>query len=101
MIYCFAGASLMTLMGFAMIFGLMLVEKKMQGHDWSKKYNRLIGLGFVLMFVPWLFLTQTEAIKNAEFWTAALDLIASSVPGFLYLIIIEGVYKKKLKAEQK
>ena len=81
------------------LFGKMNIAEKFKGHEWTKDYMRELGIGDILLGVPWLILYFAFKQYDPGYWTIFLLIILLALPSLIYVILIERKYNKRLKKD--
>ncbi|MBQ6878343.1 MAG: hypothetical protein IJO22_08115 [Oscillospiraceae bacterium] len=81
------------------LFGKMNIAEKFKGHEWTKDYMRELGIGDILLGVPWLILYFAFKQYDPGYWTIFLLIILLALPSLIYVILIERKYNKLLKKD--
>ncbi len=81
------------------LFGKMNIPEKYKGHEWTKSYMKEIGIGDILLGIPWLILCFASEQYDPGFGMTFLLIILLALPSFIYIIFTERKYSKLIKKE--
>ena len=81
------------------LFGKMNIPEKFKGHEWTKSYMKELGIGDILLGVPWLILYFAFKQYDPGYWTVFLLIILLALPSLIYVILVERKYDKLLKKD--
>ena len=81
------------------LFGKRNVEEKFKGYEWTKSYMKEMGIGDILLGIPWLILYFAFKQYDPGSWTIFLLIILLALPSLIYVILIERKYSKLLKKD--
>lgn len=89
-------AILWIIYGIIGLLGFQFIPPEYKKHDWTKKYIRLQGLGWILLGVPWM---AAEFLFAFTEWLGVkvIILLVLSVPSLVYMICLERTFRKKIK----
>lgn len=81
------------------LFGKMNIPEKFKGHEWTKNYMKELGIGDILLGIPWLILYFAFKQYDPGYLTIFLLIILLALPSLIYIISIERKYNKLLKKD--
>ena len=89
-----------TLYGLAGLFGIQKIPSKFKDKSWTKHYIRSQGISWLLLGIPWIVLDVITEDKGFGMPVMLFLILACSLPGFVYTVILDRRYTAKLKLEQ-
>ena len=89
-----------TLYGLAGLFGIQKIPSKFKDKSWTKHYIRYQGISGLLLGIPWIVLDVITEDKGFGMPVMLFLILACSLPGFVYTVILDRRYTAKLKLEQ-
>lgn len=89
-----------TLYGLAGLFGIQKIPSKFKDKFWTKHYIRYQGISWLLLGIPWIVLDVITEDKGFGMPVMLFLILACSLPGFVYTVILDRRYTAKLKLEQ-
>ncbi len=89
-----------TLYGLAGLFGIQKIPSKLKDKSWTKHYIRYQGISWLLLGIPWIVLDVITEDKGFGMPVMLFLILACSLPGFVYTVILDRRYTAKLKLEQ-
>lgn len=89
-----------TLYGLAGLFGIQKIPSKFKDKSWTKHYIRYQGISWLLLGIPWIVLDVITEDKGFGMPVMLFLILAYSLPGFVYTVILDRRYTAKLKLEQ-
>ena len=73
---------------------------KFKDKSWTKHYIRYQGISWLLLGIPWIVLDVITEDKGFGMPVMLFLILACSLPGFVYTVILDRRYTAKLKLEQ-
>lgn len=89
-----------TLYGLAGLFGIQKIPNKFKGQSWTKRNIRYQGISWLLLGIPWIVLDVATEDKGLGMPVMLFLILACSLPGFLYTVMLDRRYTAKTKLEQ-
>ena len=89
-----------ALYGLAGLFGIQKIPSKFKDKSWTKHYIRYQGISWLLLGIPWIVLDVITEDKGFGMPVMLFLILACSLPGFVYTVILDRRYTAKLKLEQ-
>ena len=89
-----------TLYGLAGLFGIQKIPSKFKDKSWTKHYIRYQGISWLLLGIPWIVLDVITEDKGFGMPVMLFLILACSLPGFVYTVILARRSTAKLKLEQ-
>ena len=89
-----------TLYGLAGLFGIQKIPSKFKDKSWTKHYIRYQGISWLLLGIPSIVLDVITEDKGFGMPVMLFLILACSLPGFVYTVILDRRYTAKLKLEQ-
>lgn len=89
-----------TLYGLAGLFGIQKIPSKFKDKSWTRHYIRYQGISWLLLGIPWIILGVSTEGKGVGMPAILFLILACSLPGFIYTVILDRRYTAKIKLEQ-